>query len=366
PTPPARQGHPAPPGAGDTRPPEPAPSLVVRYPDGQEVPQASLREALRAAVRSKAEVILRDQYPYVFQVDEPLSVSSGAVTIRAAAGARPILTVELKGNQPFLQTTAEGGLTLEGLTFRVRYVGKANSPPVIRAAGKLTITSCAFTTSGRRSGSQAIEASGLSADLSGCWFENFERALVLKTHPRSKAHLEQCLAIAPGSPPRGWVITASPSDSHKGGGRLELNHCTFVAAGLLEERGFPPRAPLVVEIQHTVVRSKALLQWTSPAGVALPKPLRWSGRHNRYHVDGASWVLTTNPKSRAGDSGEPTDLDSWKARVTQEDESDDEPVRFPADRAKPAPSHRPEDFALEGDFGVDPKRLGPLAKAAGE
>jgi eukaryotic-like serine/threonine-protein kinase len=347
------------------------PDIVVHTSTG-DFSETTLADAFRrAAGRQEAEIILRNRKPLEFEVNRPLELGEGKVTIRAADGARPVLGVILNGNEPFLRTNSKCELVLKGLTFEVVAGDRpsANAPVLIHAIGNLIGERCEFNASQSRNRDlHCVVQEGFKSRIEGCVFRGFEKPLIFMAHPQSEMRVAQSLFVRdqPGGTPSGWLVSAEHRSSRDALGTrsLTVDHCTVIAGGLIEAVGFSKMQELSVKVESTVLRSTALLLTSQDS---FPSAVLWTGKANRYHVSGAAWVVLP-PKGFDGLTGGPSDLKSWFAATKAEPETTDDPVRLAVEGNPPVESHPVADFALAGrdgdkGAGFDPARAGPPASA---
>jgi hypothetical protein len=342
--------------------------IAVRYSDGTELPEPNLLEAIRKAEgKSGTEVILRNRKPLEYEARAPLEVDSNLV-IRAAAGAKPIVTIGLSGKVPFLRTRSNASLTLRGLAFTVMIEDqREKTPPVlIEAADVLRLENCEFALSSSRAedhDAHVAVSEGLQTTVSGCIFEGFDRPLVINAHPASVSRVTQCLFVRDqlNNDPRGWAVSISPRSSRnvEGNRSLAIDHCTIAAGGLLEVENFQAQTPLRVTVEETVVRATALVMASKES---FPKGLKWTGRNNRFAISGASWAVVP-PVGIGGEKDWPTDLKSWSQATSAEPNTTEAPLQFRGVDKPPWEEHRPEDFTPAGAKsgegpGIDPDRVG--------
>ncbi len=373
--------------AATITPPSPQPSgdIAVVARDGTMSIQPDLKNAIRAAIGSKGHVLLRNKSPLVFKAAESLRGAGGMLVIRAGAGVKPILKVEVKGGMPFLSTRTDAPLQLEGVTIEATYVEPGNDPaPIIEAGGAVTLDRCAFRLSTPVAKSRALAVEGESLTAFGCWFENFDRAVDVACFGGSKASLRHCMIVktSPDDKVPGTAavrLRSMPGGFAKTGRRLTLERCTVLNGGFLDFAGFAPDAPITVEVTANAVAADFLLTWepgtisdpaTKDAGAFNPAALKWTGRDNQYDIHSAEgWVrlIATRGAAATPLPDGPKDLNAWSQRLPETD-AVPPPVKFATDPASLSQSASPADFAI-GDTGVrprgaDPTFVGPGAKSA--
>jgi hypothetical protein len=328
---------------------------------------------------------LRKDGPLSLASDQilPFGAGRGRLTIRAALGVTPVIAVELKGPEPFLQTGSAVLLELSGLTFEVRYAKPSGPPspappPLIAAAGKTTkIDHCAFRVVGnpRLKDSCAIVSDGGSLEVDRCWFQGFDLAIKIDAVDRIPARIQQTMIVpapesAPGqaklAEPHGWGMKFQASSPQS---RLILDHCTFEGAGLLDLTGRPLLTPLQIEVNHCAVRADALLAWKpDQPGDSLADQLHWLGSGNQYDILGRSWIVLSASQGTTGLSIGIIDLDSWLHVATKDKDAIPTKLEFLTDPLARSGSFQPRDFAikesaaLQAKPGADPELVGPWAR----
>jgi serine/threonine protein kinase len=349
--------------------------IAVRWlDDGTETPQPNLHDAVRQAVGKRAEVVLRNAKALELKGDKTIGVSGGAVVIRAQEGSRPSLAVRLAPDRAFLTVSANASLKLVGLniTFGDLDATKPGTPLLIDSQGNLALDRCTFTRLGDKRESHVAKASGLRTTVTGCWFDGFDLPLVVESFPKSALRIVQCLftGYQPGESRAGWCaavtyrgargdLQGSRSDRHL----VTIDRTTVVGAGLLALYDVSTDSPLSVEVSGTVVRAGSILQWRKER--PFPTGLQWSGKDNRYVLQGAAWVVT-DALAIDGLAKGPTDLETWTAAVGAEPGTLADPLKLEG-ADSPSVAREPSDFAVSGDSGktagIDPAYVGPGAKA---
>jgi len=358
-----------------TTPPPPAatPAVAVRLPDGRLVVEADLPSALKRAAGARGVVELGDDPPPIGPAGLPLRLATGDLTIRAAAGCRPLVWARLDGDQPLFFAGPSASLRLEGLAFVVEGAG-GSAAPLVRAVGRgLAVDRCSFRRDGGSPDRPAVAAEVAKLDVRGCSFWGFGRALAIGLFPGAEAVVSHCQVASPtGAEQRGgWALRLSPR-SRQGPERprkIAVDRLTVVGGGLVECAGFAAGRPLALDVTGTALQSQAVLMWDDPATLA--NGLAWTGRDNAYDVRGLAWVVRP-PAGFDGLEGSPDSLTTWdEAPWVKSDEGSRQrllafarPGLFPGS-SPPAPG----DLGLGGDdagstLGADPDRVGPGASAA--
>jgi serine/threonine-protein kinase len=344
--------------------------------DGTAANEPDLASALRRAVGSKGYVLLVNRNPLTFSAEEAIKISGGRAEIRAREGIQPVLVVEIRGGKPFLTTLADSALRIEGVSLVARYTDASpGTPPtpVIEAGGDLVLERCALSVEGTAVGSAGLLFQGKSLSATGCWFENFDQAVVVDAFGGSTSRLRHCMFIRTRmESPGGWAVRVRRT----GGGfaktvrKLELEHCTTKGEGFLAFSQFTEQSPLAVDLKACAVMTEALLSWEAETPEKTPVPptrkaLSWRGQENQLDVRGKSWVL-------AGPNGGPTvpladgpsDLESWTKQLGAEVDPVHPPVRFATDPSALPEHPGPDDFATgekgANAPGADASRVGPL------
>ena len=371
--------------SGEKAPEVPQPKgqqVAVVAADGTTSIEPDLRAAMRAAVGSRGHVLLLNQTPLKVAASEAFTASGGTLAIRAGAGVKPVLQVEVKGATPFLSTRTNAPLKIEGVTIEVTYVEPGPAPaPVIQAGSSVSLDRCTFKLTNPTAGSRALSVEGGRLTASGCWFADFDRALDVACFGGSSATLRQCLLVRTkggDKAPGGWAVRLQnmPGGTAGVARRLELERCTSFGQGFLEVSGFSPTAPLSVKLTGCAVVADTLLSW-QPSAPADPKArearptreaLPWAGRDDQFDVRGTGgWVRFVAAPGAAPvplPDG-PTDLASWNRDFATETNSVPPPVRFATDPASLSEHPEPSNFAI-ADLGIrpvgaDPALIGPGA-----
>jgi serine/threonine-protein kinase len=384
----------APPRARPVQDPE---SVVVcteghdEDPEEREVPYTDLIEAMQAALGSRGYVELRNRRPLRLDRGRALDLDSGRgrLVVRAAPGVVPVLELELDAGKPFLKTGSAVSLVLAGLAVTVRYPpGSASSPPgpspLIRAAGTARIERCAFRAVAGPGpvDSRALVVEGGALTIERCWFEGFSRPIQVVAFHGTVASIRQTM-IVPGSgsgpaPPaasgprgRGWglEVQIAPGGPPGAPRRLNLEHCTFEGAGLLDLAGGSVHSPLQVGVKHCAVWAEALLAWKPAApDDRLADRLQWQGEGNLLDIPARSWIVPTAGPENPASSTAVVDQDTWSRSVARENEPIPSKLLYrvaPAARSNPL---RPQDFAIAvsasdpADVGADPEQVGPWSR----
>lgn len=337
--------------------------------DPVESPQASLQDAIRAAVGKPAQILLRDKKVIELNLTKPLEISGGGVVIRAADGRKPILEVVLSGASSFLRVNSNGALRLSGVEIDIEYIGARDKalPSLIATAGELTLDRCAFNTSGPERDLAVVTAEGSRTTVEGCAFIGFNNPLRIRSFPGFDTEVRQCLFVRskPGDQEAGWPIKVTLGQVK--GTKLRhllIEHSTVIGAGLLELEGFSADQMIKVDVRNSVIKAGSLLMWTGKS--EFPKGLSWKGQSNRYSIAGSSWVVRGPDGFNAIDHG-PTDLEAWSNATSAEPDSLEDPVRFASEPPGTMLEARKwASFYVDTKdaprVGIDPDYVGPGAK----
>ena len=371
---------------GATKPQPPRPpvpqgkEVVVASPDGTFTVESDFKSAIHAAVGGRGYVLLLNAQPLTLTAADAVNISGGPLTIRAGDGMRPVLKVEVKGNNPFLATRGDAPLRIEGVTIEAKFIDPGPEPAaVIEAGANVVLDRCAFRVEGATGpapGTRAVALDGGSLKAVGCWFENFERALDLSLFGGANVEARHCQfigsrgATAEAAAGSGWAarLKAMPGGFAKTGRKLTMDHCTAQGRGFLEFVGFSPEKALTVDLKGCAVLADALVGWESP------KPpdrnaLSWLGQNDQLDLRGSSWVWLVSPGSPpAPMPGGPSDLETWNKSTGTEHAPVPPPVRFATDPSSLSEAPEPKDFALaepgaSRGVGADPKHVGPGTRA---
>jgi eukaryotic-like serine/threonine-protein kinase len=355
--------------------------------DGSEVNEPNLSSAMHAAIGGRGHVLLLNKEPLNVSAAEAVTLSGGTLVIRAGEGVKPVLHVEVKAGTPFLSTRSSTPLKMEQVAIVVKYLDPGSDPaPVILAGGNVTLDRCDFRVEGQVPGARAVAVEGGTLSATGCWFENFDRALDIACFGGADSQLGQCMFVhslpvganTSASRSSGWAVRlrSMPGGFAKNSRRLVLDRCTAKGQGLLDLVGFSPEAPVIVDPTACAVQAETLLSWEPDAPPDKEsdslnrQALSWSGKDNQYDILGKSWVVlgAKNGLPATPMPGGPTDLDSWIRLLGNERDPIPPPIRFATDPAA-LPAH-PEssDFVLTGQgsrsAGAEASRVGPGARTA--
>ncbi len=354
------------------RPPPASPGsapaeFAIREADGEERPEASLRDAIRhASGRDKAEIVVRSKaLTRPGEVGKALRVPRGLLVIRADGDAHPELLIELSKKAPWIEVGPQARLSLIGFKIRqeVPIADSSNAPPpaLIASLGNVSLEKCEFSTTGSDRSSRVLASEGLDTRITDCFFEGFDRPLALQFYPGADVRLTNSIFVRDitGDPLAGWAIGATGKTAINGTKprKLSLDRCTVLGAGLLAAEGFSAEAPLDVSLKQTAVSAKSLLLTELPRP-ALAKAIHWSGQEDWFAISEASWAMVA-PKAFDALAGGLTDLKAWTAAVGPEAGSREEVLPFAA--GSPKEGSPPRDFAITVENGQPPAgaKLGP-------
>jgi serine/threonine-protein kinase len=331
---------------------------------------------MQRAIGSKGHVLLSNREPLKLAGDDAaLTIGGGPLHIRAAAGTRPVLEVDV-GAKPWLTTRTDTPLSITGVTIVARYRGKPKKvQAVIEAAASVALDRCAFRAQGLVAGSRAVAAEGSSLMVDGCWFEGFTTAIDVASFAGSASTIKQSMMVRGDAgadahaDSGGWAVRVrrTPGGNPSQRRRLLLDHCTAQGDGLLELVDFSPEAALQVDVKECAVLADALVAWKNPKPEIplTPEALDWRGEGNLYDIRGRSWVVT-GTEGTPDPKDAPIDLASWRSKAAEHDPIPP-PIRLrtPPESLKGPP--QPDDFAVaEPEVrppGADPARVGPAAVA---
>jgi len=359
---------------------KPEPAITVHTDDGEEKPVEDLFQAMETAIGAKGWVVLHNREPLPLPARERLTnlVGSGWLKLRAAQGVKPVLSVELKGQRPFLTVGPDMNLTLEGLTIEAKYLdpppgSTANHTPVpiILVGGPAQIRYCSFeVVSGVKvTGTRAFVADGSNLTIENCWFKGFQTAIEVHTIGGSTTLVKQTM-IVPATRrsadlPTGWGLKMQFMGGNSRGSvrRLILRHCTVAGSGLLQLAGFSPQYPLQVEVTGCAVQTNALVGWetNTPETPLNSQTLRWRGKGNQLGVSGTAWIVPLG-KGVLGPTTQAVDRNGW-SRIATEEEPITGNIQFSSKPETPPESLAPSDYAIEqtqpGKVGASPEQVGP-------
>jgi hypothetical protein len=348
-------------------------------PEGEALPRNASRrlDDLVAAARPGDAIEIRHTGRLAVKPVR-LVAADGALTIRAAAGSRPVLVPE----GAFVEL-ADGAVTLDGLDVRLTGRGDPRAVAKVTGGGSVVLRRCVVTADGADDRVAVVSVSGGEADM---------RA---PAGPGPRVRVDECLirgtgrgvAVTPGRPFAVEVVgsvvaldgpflaaDAPPRDPLAARGKLTLTKSTFALAGPLVEwkAGRSGAVPFDVEATQTffaaVGPGKPLV--VVDGGDALDTPdrvLTWTSEGCRYaHWDRAATFFEARP----ADGGPPLrlDADEWLRQVSREPGralSRGRSPRFPDSpralaEALPSdfpPPRRPDAFGPADPAGADPAGL---------
>lgn len=363
------------PAATRTDPEPQGKQVVVVASDGTRSVEADLKSAIRAAIGSRGHVLLLNREPLKFSAAEALRAAGGVLVIRAGEGVKPVLKVEVKGGAPFLSVRTDASLRIEGVTIEVTYVDPGNDPAaVIEAGGSVTLDRCAFRVVNPTVKSRAVAAESGALTATGCWFENFDRAIDVACFGGAASSLRHCMIVQTSGGDKTPGVSAvrlrsMPGGFSKTGRKLVLERCTIRNGGFLEFVGFAPTAPVSVTLTGNAVVADSLISWepgTTPIG---RESLVWTGRDDAYSVQSTTgWVNLVASKEAAPTPlpDGPKDLASWTKLVGDEIDPILPPLRFATEPSASSERLEPSAFAVTSSrtsrpHGADPAYVGPGA-----
>ncbi len=356
------------------------PAITVISGDGEEKPVEDFYHAMEAAVGANGWVVLHSRKPLSLTREQPPNLSGkGWLKLRAAHGVVPVLSVELKGQKPFLVIGPSMSLTLEGLTIEARYPEPSpGSPspasvPIILTGGPALIRHCAFSVANgtQVSTAHALVADGSNLTVENCWFKGFQTALEVHAVGGSTTRVKQTMIVpvnrSLGDSGTAWGIGMQfmGGDLRGSARRLVLDHCTVTGTGLLQLAGFSSQHPLQVEASGCAVQTGALIGWQTSTAEWLPNslPLQWKGKGNQLDITGAAWIVSAD-KGRLKPELQAIDRNGWQ-RIAQEEEPITGTIQFSSKPDASPESLAPSDYKIEksepGKVGINPEQVGPSA-----
>jgi hypothetical protein len=379
-----------------------SPPFRMRFEGDKELYFDTFAEAVASAARNGEVLEVRGDGPYV---TAPVKVPKGkALTIRAAAGSRPVLRLvpDFKPAGPLIET--DSPLVLEGLTLQQR--AEDGPPPadsqraslVLSRGGPVYAANCRFLAGKSWRGVTVHKA---TCEVRNCEFlgADLHAALDWNCPPAGRLTVDNCAVLAKF---HGLVFhQAQPFDKDV---TVRVTRCTLVADMPLNYWCWAPERELLDRIARRSARPLRLetaedvfapywnvlefRQVDQPrpldvkeAEAGLPRLLAWEGRRNLYPASNRFLFLNAVNKGVAARPSEPAPdvwrLAHWKD-LWGEAEIDPREGRIAfaggdlAARARPdAAALTPDDFRLtndsagrgagpEGrDLGADTSLLGP-------
>ncbi len=306
-----------------------APTTAAEYPRTIPVGPSDQLDDVVASAPPGSVIVLSESGPYLVSgrsaAESRGSTEAKDLTIRAEAGARPIVRASARG----LGTAAEtllrfgrGHVTIERVEFQIDGTTDGASLCAIRAEDtELTLRGCSFRRPSRRASGEidgdlaAIDVRtsrpapgvhdrppGLLADA--CHFD--EGMTVVRTRGPADVTLRDC-TIAPASPSF-WFESAGTDRALPA--ELRLIHTTIMAGAgpVLRIEGGPVR----VRVDDTAIAAGESGASTL-VEVDDPRDLNWRGRSNLYRGIGA--FLATPPRSPR--PSRVTDFAAWEQGTTE-------------------------------------------------
>jgi serine/threonine-protein kinase len=348
--------------------------------DGSLSNEPDLKSAMGKAIGSKGYVEFRNRNPMQFGAEATITISGGLVDLRARPGLKPVIEVEVRSGKPFLTALGETPLRIEGITFVARYTDPpsagAEPTPVIQAVSNVALDRCSFSVEGDTTNVCALQFQGIELNASGCWFENFDVAVLIDAFRGSTSTLKNSMFLRTRKDlPGGWAVrmTRMPSGDRKSGRRLDLSRCTAKGEGFLALRGFSAQDPVTVDLKGCAVLAEALVSWQTAGAENEPVPpsrsISWSGQDNQFDLGGKSWLWAGPPGGAPVPLADgPANLESWTRRVGTETETVPPPIRFATDPSGMPEHPGPADFVITGlgtkQTGADARLVGPGARPA--
>lgn len=363
--------------SGDsTTPPTAAESgfFVLRQGETTPEPQPTLQDALNRAAGGRGTVLVGD-VPSEIVVDKAATlVPMGQVVIQAAPGRHPVLSVRLRGREPFLRQI-EGRLTLRGLTFRVSMDPAVSGVgTLIEANDSLTVDKCSFIeVESKDSDCCAIHSAGNGFEVSNSLFLGFDSAIVLEAYLGSRSVARNSIFVwQKGDAARvpGWVVRAATHvRARPGRPTLAFDRCTVLgAAGLIEAVQLDAEHPVEGKVTGCAILSDHLISRPATSeGEALLIGLDWTGAGNGFDLQKAAWIVNDR-QGLATPVGSPSDLSSWRELVGDREAADSrqqilqlgDPTAMTSGSTDPA-SYRLDVPQGEAPVGADPSKVGPPA-----
>ena len=224
---------------------------------------------MEAAVGANGWVVLHNRKPLSLSKEQPDFSGKGWLKIRAARGVEPVLSIELKGQNPFLVIGPSMKCTLEGLTIEARYPEPSpgnpgpTSVPILLTAAIALIRHCAFSVANgtRASTARAVVADGSDLTVENCWFKGFQTGSRFTPLAVPQHRVKQTMIVPAtrhlGDSWAAWGIKMQfMGGDHRGSARrLVLDHCTVTGSGLLQLASFSAQHPLQVEATGCAVQT---------------------------------------------------------------------------------------------------------------
>ncbi len=305
------------------------PAAVAEYPRTIPVGPSDMLDDVVASAPRGSVIVLSESGPYLVS-GRSAGGSGGSIeakdlTIRAEAGARPIVRASARGLDSAAETLLQfgrGHVTIERVEFQLDGTPEGLSLCAIRAEDtELTLRGCSFRRPARRGSGEidgdlaAIDVrtsrpapgvydrpSGLLADA--CHFD--EGMTAVRTRGPADVTLRDC-TLAPASPSF-WFESAGTDRALPA--ELRLIHTTIMAGAgpVLRIEGGPVR----VRVDDSAIAAGGTGTSTL-VEVDDPRDLNWRGRSNLY--GGIGPFLATPPKSPR--PSRVADFAAWEQGTTE-------------------------------------------------
>lgn len=291
-----------------------SPFVVHWLRDDTEQALPTLQDAVRLALGKDAEVVLDDEQVISISTASPLVISGGAVTLKAAKGARPVLDLDLTGSTSGIIVRFDGSLKLVGLTLRCDRTRSATPTALIRSAGDLNLEGCTLTTGGSVRTASGVRVESKNCSIRSCEFRGFGQAVDISSFGGTRMTIRDSLFLhnptSAAEPCWAVQVRVIVTGRDRGTRRLSIDGSSALGVGLLLLTGPNPATPLEVDVHRCLVVAPSLLGWSGSTAVG--QGLVWKGSEDRYAISGPSWVAASEGVAS------PANLQQWNELMGEE------------------------------------------------
>jgi hypothetical protein len=298
-----------------------APSIHVKYQDGQVRTFATIDEAIRNSTGQTAEITIPyRETPWIWNVSDARPIAGSHWLVQGLGPVRPVIHLELSDARSGLLVRADSVLELAGLMLEPK--GATSSRPMISAFGQFEARDVWWrNTQGTLSPKSAILAGTRKLILKSCWFSNFPVAIDANILPDSKIDMERCLINyeaslpmkAAGSGINGVALRLEFPKWNVDKSSLSIDRCMFVGNTSIVLGGPNVDPAISISSNRSVFLAEYLFAFESQFGGESLRP-RWIGTKDLYGRGIVFWPKTSKAPSA-------DDLTSWKNFVSETESS---------------------------------------------
>lgn len=300
------------------------PAQVRWLDDNTTTPRMELQQAIQQAAGKNAEVWLDTSEPLVIPESLSLTVSGGAVVLRASGerSGNETAHVEVRRSdeKPLFLVLPDSKLTVSRVCLdlqdaRPATEGTKPQLSLFTVYGDLKLTECCFF-SGPGPATRLASLEGKTCEIADCAILGFTSPLQVVASAASQISLVNCLIHTPteAEASAGWalqIVATAIGRASAQGRRLNLDHCTVIGRGILRLEDVGPSIPLQVETTACVLAASSLVGWSCPQ--AFPEGLSWTAQKDIYDIFGGPWVLL-GPTLQEAIPSSPRTITEWAAK----------------------------------------------------